>query len=105
MVYVPGSHRRGLLTHERVTSGDGSERRILAVVARDAYEATVKQGGAALHLPRTIHMARPNDSNDARLAWIIQVGVGSPAFDSARFNFRQWLVRRIGLGRSPAAGA
>lgn len=95
MVYLPGSHLNGLQRHSTVTSQDGTVRRVLAPAACQAVEATVRLGGAAIHLPRTIHMAQPNASGEARLAWIIQVRAGSPSMNAIHYGFRNFANRCI----------
>lgn len=101
MVYMPGSHRQGLHPHQLVNSQDGTLRRVLEPATGNTIAATVRLGGAALHLPRTIHMAQPNASGEARLAWIIQVRGGSPTWDAVRYGcrnvvngYKQWMQKR-----------
>lgn len=105
MVYVPCSHLQGLRPHRSVASKDGAIRRVLEPTETDVVEASVRLGGAAIHLPRTIHMARPNASNEARLAWIIHIRSGSPTLDVVRYGFHKVVDRCFVWARKRSAAA
>jgi hypothetical protein len=70
MWYVPGSHRSGMIRHERMTGNT----RTLIVPAQSSWDAVccpVPKGGATAHGPLTLHMAGPNRSHELRKAWVL----------------------------------
>jgi hypothetical protein len=71
MHFVPGSHRGPFLAHAPRSAGAQA---LQAKLPDDAVPVVcpLRVGGATIHLPKTLHYTGPNNSNAARLAWIVQ---------------------------------
>ena len=70
MQFIPGSHKRGLLTHRHE---DVPMHNVLTVKdpidASTAVACPLKMGGATFHHSETLHYTAPNATNQARLAF------------------------------------
>ena len=69
MWYIPGSHKRGLLEHDRVG---------VAAVEAKGFDATTERagplsrGGLNVHRELTLHSSKPNTTGNSRPAWILR---------------------------------
>jgi ectoine hydroxylase-related dioxygenase (phytanoyl-CoA dioxygenase family) len=74
MYFVPGSHLGPVLAHTPRSAGAHA---LQANLPDDAVTVAcpLRVGGATIHLPKTLHYTSANNSNAARLAWIVQFGV------------------------------
>ena len=49
--------------------------RTTAPPPEDVVACPLQLGGATIHLPKTLHYASPNRSDERRLAWVVHFGV------------------------------
>jgi hypothetical protein len=74
MQFVPESHLGPVLTHEPRSNGAHALKTNLPPEA-STLACPLELGGATVHLPKTLHYTGPNNSKNARHAWIVQIGV------------------------------
>jgi Phytanoyl-CoA dioxygenase (PhyH) len=74
MQFVPESHMGPVLRHEPRSKGAHALRTNLPLGAH-ALACPLELGGATIHLPKTLHYTGPNNSENARHAWIVQIGI------------------------------
>jgi Phytanoyl-CoA dioxygenase (PhyH) len=74
MQFVAGSHLGPVLAHEPRSKGAHALKTNLPSGA-NALACPLELGGATIHLPKTLHSTGPNNSENARHAWIVQIGV------------------------------
>lgn len=73
MQFVPGSHLRPAVPHRRL-GGDPSASALEAVAPdlSGAVACPLPAGGVTVHHPATLHHTGPNQTDEPRLAWILQ---------------------------------
>lgn len=87
MLYVPGSHRDALLTHESVDgAGRAHALRAVGVDPTRGVPVPLRAGDAVLHHSRTLHAAGPNISDAPRRALTLEFAVKSNS-DMMRRDF------------------
>jgi phytanoyl-CoA dioxygenase PhyH len=74
MQFVPRSHIGPILPH---APRSAKAHAIKASLPSNATPVAcpLKVGGATVHLPKTLHGTGPNNSGEARHAWVIQIGI------------------------------
>ena len=76
MHFVPGSHLGRILPHAPRSAGSHALKTTLPVGAMPVA-CPLDVGGATIHLPKTLHYTGPNNTDAARHAWIVQIGIRS----------------------------
>jgi Phytanoyl-CoA dioxygenase (PhyH) len=74
MQFVLASHLGPVLAHAPRSAGAHALKTNLPVGA-EPVACPLKVGGATIHLPKTLHYTGPNNSDEARHAWIVQIGI------------------------------
>jgi hypothetical protein len=70
--YVPGSHRSGLLPHQRFHEDQPDSLMMASIDSALAVSCPLPIGGATIHLPTTVHRAARNITGTIRKAWVLQ---------------------------------
>jgi hypothetical protein len=86
MQFIPGSHLGPMLPHHRRDHRQSAH--VMEVDGIDIQHAVVcplSAGDATVHLPRTLHHTGPNQTDEPRLAWILEFGPARP-----RVRCRAW---------------
>jgi ectoine hydroxylase-related dioxygenase (phytanoyl-CoA dioxygenase family) len=77
MRFIPGSHKWPIVPH--VSPGGDNRVHALdcsaAIDDSQAVDGILPAGGCTLHTTKTVHGAGPNDSDDARWAYILVFGI------------------------------
>ncbi len=94
MWFVPGSHNKGLLDHERVGTA--------AIVVRNVDESTgvpapLRKGGLTVHRELTLHSSKPNGTPSSRPAWILR-------FRREEQSSMRLAIKEVRQGTSSARG-
>jgi len=76
MHFARGSHNGPYLPHVPVRAG-GQSMMTSAPCTADIVACPLAMGGATIHMPKTLHFASPNRSDQRRLAWIVHFGIRS----------------------------
>jgi ectoine hydroxylase-related dioxygenase (phytanoyl-CoA dioxygenase family) len=74
MHFIAASHQGPVLEHASDSKGGRALRTDMPVDAA-SIACPLALGGATIHLPKTLHYTGPNNSGEARHAWILQIGV------------------------------
>jgi hypothetical protein len=74
MHFAKGSHKGPFLPHVRVRA-TGQSLMTTAPPTEDVVACPLALGGATIHLPKTLHYASPNRSDQRRLAWVVHFGI------------------------------
>jgi ectoine hydroxylase-related dioxygenase (phytanoyl-CoA dioxygenase family) len=74
MQFVPSSHVGPVLPHAPRSAGAHALKTNLPVDAVPVA-CPLDVGGATIHLPKTLHYTGPNNTDAARHAWIVQIGI------------------------------
>jgi ectoine hydroxylase-related dioxygenase (phytanoyl-CoA dioxygenase family) len=77
MVFIPGSHHRGLLEHRSVNDDPGAHALVCCDIFPEAaaVDRPLPAGGCTIHNSLTIHCSRDNISRVDRYAYILVFGV------------------------------
>ena len=74
MSFVPGSHRRGIVSHRSIGASGCAKIEACAVDPAVAVPCPMPAGAVSVHHCRTLHYAAPNPSPGPRRAYILNFG-------------------------------
>ena len=104
MRFVPGSHRHGLVGHDRLPSESNPGLLSTAVGTAEVAVCPVQAGGLTVHDMFTLHSTGPNSSGAWRRVWVLNFcHTAAPPGRTARAKMRVGAAAALARSRLPLA--